>query len=188
MIRGAVRLALVGAGIGYALDRILARQADGPEPEPIRSLIVIDAPIEQVWALLVDIERQPEWMHEMKAVRIPAGESIGVGLICEADVRILGISVTDPVRITVFDPPHTYAISHDGTFRGSGTITLEAGADGTTTIVRWDEVLIPPVFAHLGSLAMTPVLGAIFQADLVRFKALVEDEAPGTLAAPPTRD
>ncbi len=176
MIRGAVRLALVGAGIGYALDRILAEQSKGAEPDPIRSLIVVDAPIERVWEMVADIERQPLWMHEMKAVRIPAGEPIGVGLVCEADVRILGITVTDPVRITEFDPPHRYAISHDGAFRGSGTITLESGADATTTIVRWDEILIPPVFAHLGSLAMTPVLSAIFQADLVRFKELVEAE------------
>ena len=41
MIRGAVRLALIGAGIGYALDRILAEQSKGAEPDPISSLIVI---------------------------------------------------------------------------------------------------------------------------------------------------
>ena len=192
MIRGAIRLAIAGAGVGYALDRILADQAKGAEPEPIRSLVVVDAPIERVWEFLADIERQPLWMHEMKAVRIPEGEPIGVGLVCEADVRIFGITVTDPVRITEFEPPHRYAISHDGAFRGSGTITLEPGADATTTIVRWDEILIPPVFAHLGALAMTPVLTAIFQADLTRFKELVEGEmadpvASGQEAAKPVR-
>ena len=87
---------------------------------------------------------------------------------------MFGITVTDPVTITEFEPPHRYAISHDGLFKGRGLITLEAGADGTTTIVRWDEVLAPPVFAHLGALVMTPALAAIFQADLGRFKELVE--------------
>ncbi len=110
----------------------------------------------------------------MKAIRLLDGGPIGVGTRCEADVRIFGITVTDPVTITEFEPPHRYAISHDGTFKGRGLITLEAGADGTTTIVRWDEVLIPPVFAHLGALVMTPALAAIFQADLGRFKELVE--------------
>jgi hypothetical protein len=95
-------------------------------------------------------------------------------MTCEADVRIFGITVTDPVTITEFEPPHRYAISHDGTFKGRGTITLESGADATTTIVRWDELLIPPVLPHLGALVMAPALGAIFQADLVRFKELVE--------------
>ena len=50
MIRGALRLALVGAGIGYALDRILAEQAEGRRPRADQSMIVIDAPIERVWA------------------------------------------------------------------------------------------------------------------------------------------
>ena len=174
MIRGVIRLALVGAGIGYALDRILSKQADGAEPDAIRSMIVIDAPIERVWAEVADIEGQPRWMHEMKAVRLLTPGPVGVGTKGEADVRIFGIGVTDPVTITEFEPPHRFGISHEGTFGGRGLITLESGADGSTTIVRWDELLIPPMLPHLGALAMTPALGAIFQADLARLKELVE--------------
>jgi len=139
-------------------------------------MVVIDAPIERVWAMVADIDRQPEWMTEMKAVRVVTPGPIGVGTECEAQVRILGITVTDPVTITAFEPPMHYAISHDGTFKGTGTITLESGADLTTTIVRWQEQLSPPVLPHLGALAMTPALGAIFQADLARFKELVETD------------
>ena len=178
MIRGAVRLALVGAGIGYAIDRLLADQSAGAAPDAISSMIVIDASIERVWDEIADIEGQPRWMQEMKAIRFMTQGPVGVGMVCEADVRIFGITVTDPVTITEFDPPHRYAISHDGTFSGHGVITLESGADGTTTIVRWDEVLIPPVLSHLGALAMAPALGAIFQADLVRLKELVVVGSP----------
>ena len=174
MIRGALRLALAGAGISYAIDRVLAKQSAGDEPEPIKSMVVIDAPIERVWEAVADIEGQPRWMHDMKAVRLQTTDPVGVGTVAEADVRILGVSVTDPVHITEFEPPHRFGISHDGSFKGHGLITLEAGADGTTTIVRWDEVLIPPLLPHLGALALTPALGAIFQADLVRLKELVE--------------
>ena len=85
--------------------------------------------------------------------------------------------MTDPVTITEFSPPTRFAIRHDGRFAGSGVITLEPGADGTTTIVRWDETLVPPVLPHLGALVQTPVLGAIFQADLRRLKALVETDS-----------
>ena len=180
MIRGAVRLALVGAGISYALDRLLADQSAGSAPAAISSMIVIDASIERVWDEIADIEGQPRWMQEMKAIRILTPGPVGVGMVCEADVRIMGITVTDPVRITEFEPPTRYAISHDGTFKGHGLITLEAGADATTTIVRWDEVLIPPMLPHLGALAMAPTLGAIFQSDLVRFKELVEAGSPAT--------
>jgi len=174
MIRGMVRLAIVGAGISYAIERILAEQSKDAEPQAISSMVVVDAPIERCWALLADVERQAEWMAEMKAIRILSPGPVGVGMTAEADVRIFGITVTDPVTITEFDPPHRYAISHDGTFKGRGVITLEAGVDGTTTIVRWEETLVPPVLPHLGALAMTPALAAIFQADLVHFKELVE--------------
>ena len=174
MIRGALRLALVGAGIGYALDRVLSNQSGGADPDPIESMIVIDAPVERVWAEVADVEGQPRWMHEMKAVRLLTPGPVGVGTVGEADVRIFGISVTDPVQITEFEPPHRFAISHEGSFTGRGLITLESGADGTTTIVRWEERLIPPLLPHLGALMMTPTLGAIFQADLARLKELVE--------------
>ena len=174
MIRGALRLALAGAGIGFALDRVLARQSAGEDPDPIEAMIVIDAPIERVWAELADVEGQPRWMHEMKAVRLLTPGPVGVGTVGEADVRILGISVSDPVTITEFEPPHRFGISHEGSFKGNGLITLESGADGTTTIVRWEERLIPPLLPHLGALVMTPTLGSIFQADLVRLKELVE--------------
>ena len=91
MIRGALRLAIAGAGIAYALDRILGEQSAGREPEPISSMIVIDAPIERVWAELADVAGQPRWMHEIKAIRVPDGP-IGVGMTCEADVRMFGIT------------------------------------------------------------------------------------------------
>jgi uncharacterized membrane protein len=174
MIRGALRLALVGAGVGYALDRVLANHSAGADPDPIDSMIVIDAPIERVWAELADIEGQPRWMHEMKSVRVLTPGPVRVGTEGVAEVRIMGISVNDPVRITEFEPPHRFAISHEGSFKGRGLITLESGADGTTTIVRWEERLIPPLLPHLGALVMSPTLGSIFQADLVRLKELVE--------------
>ncbi len=174
MIRAAVRLAMVGAGIGYVLDRVLANHSGGLEPGAISSMIVIDAPIERVWDVLADIDGQPRWMHDMKAVRLLTPGPVEAGTVGEADVRVFGVSVVDPVTITEFEPPHRFGIRHEGSFKGRGLITLESGADGTTTIVRWDEVLIPPVLPHLGALVMAPTLRGIFQADLVRLKELVE--------------
>lgn len=170
------RLAVVGTsalGLAAAADRWLASKR-GEVPEPIRSLIVIDAPIERVWEVVSDIAEQPRWMHEMKAVRMLTPPPVGVGSRGEADVRVLGIGVTDPVTITEWDPPHRFAVRHEGVFTGGGVISLEAGADGTTTIVRWEETLIPPVLPRLGDIAQRPVLAAIFQADLQRLRRLVE--------------
>jgi uncharacterized protein YndB with AHSA1/START domain len=180
VIRGLIRLGMVGAGIGYAVDRLLAESAKGGRPEPIRSMVVIDAPIQRVWDVLADVEGQPRWMHDMKDVRIDGDGTVGVGTTAQATVRIFGVAVTDPVTITEFQPPNRFALTHDGTFKGGGVFDLEAGADGTTTIVRWDETIIPPVLPHLGAMVGSPVLASIFQADLERLRDVVESATPGT--------
>jgi hypothetical protein len=113
-------------------------------------------------------------MHEMKEVRLLTPGPVRVGTRGEATVRIFGIGVTDPVEVTELEPPTRFAIRHEGLFTGGGVITLEPGADGTTTIVRWDETLVPPFLPELGALLQAPVLRGIFQADLHRLKQLVE--------------
>jgi uncharacterized membrane protein len=144
-----------------------------PSTRPIRSLVVLDVPIETAWAAISDIPAQPSWMREMKAVRLLTPGPVGVGTIGEADVRILGVGITDPVEITAWEPPTRFEIRHRGRFAGRGDIRLRAGADGTTTIAEWTEVLVPPLLPELGSLAQRPILSRIFQDDLHRFRRLV---------------
>lgn len=177
MIRALLRLGLVGFGAGWITDRVLRARANGAPPLPIESLIVIDSPIERVWAEIADIERQPRWMHDMKSVRLTTPPPIGVGTSGVSTVRVFGIAVTDPVTITEFEPPTRFALRHEGAVSGSGLITLERGADGSTTIVRWDERLVAPLLPHLGAAVFQRVFGPIFQADLVRLRDLVESGA-----------
>jgi uncharacterized membrane protein len=175
MLRRVLALALLLAPVvAVATDRLLAARR-GPNPRRSMSMLeVIDAPIEAAWSVLADIPRQPEWMREMKKVAITTPGPVGVGTRGEATVRILGIGVSDPVEITEFERPTRFAIRHEGLFTGGGVITLDAGADGTTTIVRWTETLVPPLLPEIGALVQAPVLQAIFQDDLHRFKRLVE--------------
>jgi len=175
VIRRLLALGGAAAGVATVADRWLAgRGSRDGVPEPIESVVVIEAPLERVWEVVSDIESQPRWMHEMKAVRMLTPPPVGVGSRGEADVRVMGIGVTDPVTITAWEPPHRFAVRHEGLFTGDGVITLEAGADRTTTIVRWSETLIPPVLPHIAARAQRPVLAAIFQADLQRLRRLVE--------------
>jgi uncharacterized membrane protein len=155
-------------------DRLLARRRGTRPPEPIRMLAVVDTPIDETWRVLADIGLQTAWMSEMTSVEVQTPGPTRVGTRAVARVRIMGLVVADPVEVTGFDPPNRYEIRHEGLFSGNGTITLEAGADGTTTIVRWTETLIPPLLPELGAIVQAPVLRAIFQADLHRFARLVE--------------
>ncbi|MBA2755901.1 MAG: SRPBCC family protein [Chloroflexi bacterium] len=174
MIRNFVRLGLLGAVVAVVAEAVLRRRAAGRAPEPIQLLAVIDAPIEDVWSELIDIEGQPRWMHDMKSVRMEAPGAATVGSRGEATVRMFGIAVTDPVTVTVLEPPTRFGIAHEGVFSGGGTFDLTGGADGTTTIVRWEEILQPPILPHLAALITAPVFRHIFQADIGRFKAIVE--------------
>jgi uncharacterized protein YndB with AHSA1/START domain len=173
-----LRRLLLVAGIGvltlWVIDRWLGHRRGARPPEPLQMLVVVDAPPAETWAVVSDIPLQPEWMHEMKRVRLTTPGPARVGTRGEATVRIAGISVTDPVEVTAFEPPTRFAIRHEGLFTGGGLITLEPGADGTTTIVRWEETLVPPLFPHVGALVQAPILRSIFQADLDRLKRLVE--------------
>lgn len=174
MIRAIIRLGFLGTVLAWLADAGLRRSVgDGP-PAPVSSLVVVDAPIDRVWWELADIEGQTRWMQEMTAVRLLTPLPVRVGTRGEATVRILGISVTDPVTVTAFEPPTRFEVRHEGAFTGTGTIALERGADGTTTIVRWDETLVAPFLPHLWATLARPVLAAIFQADLERFRAICE--------------
>lgn len=171
------RTVVLGAAVGAALvagERWLAGRSGSGEPPAIESLAVVEAPIEAVWAAVSDIEQQVRWMHEMKSVRLLTPPPVGAGTRAEATIRILGVSVEDPVTVTAWEPPRRFGIRHDGLYKGHGTIELEPGADGTTTIVRWSETLIPPVLPHLTAALQRPVLAAIFQDDLATLRRLVE--------------
>jgi hypothetical protein len=175
---GLIRLASATTVVAVVVDRLLAARRGREHPTPIRSFVVIEAPIERVWSELNDIEGQPRWMTEMKAVRLLTPGPLRVGTRGEADVRILGIGVRDPVEVVELVPPSRFAIRHDGLFRGGGVIELVSGADGRSTLVTWDETLIAPLLPDLADLLARPVLGAIFQADLHRFRELIETPPP----------
>jgi uncharacterized protein YndB with AHSA1/START domain len=179
VIRVLLRIAIIGGVIAWLAERWLASRSDGRSPQAIRSLVVVDAPNEAVWRELADIEGQPRWMHDMKAVRVLSRGPVGVGTRAEADVRIFGMAVVDPISITAFDPPHRFAIRHDGRFKGEGMIELEPGVDGRTTIVRWDESIVPPYLPLVSSAILRPILKGVFQADLDRLRELVEARSAG---------
>ena len=178
MIARRVVLALLALPVAaLVVDRWLAVRRGPNPPLAMDMLAVVDASIDDTWAVVADIPRQPEWMHDMKRVTIETPGPVRPGTRAEATVRILGIAVSDPVEITGLEPPHRFTVRHEGLFTGDGVITLQEGADGTTTIVRWRETLVPPILPELGARVQAPILTRVFQDDLHRLKRLVETGA-----------
>jgi uncharacterized membrane protein len=167
------RLALLTGLAAWIADRWLRDRSMDAAPIPIRTSVEIAAPIDRVWAILADIGRQPEWMHDLRSVRLTTPPPVGAGTRAVGRVQVFGLGVEDPVEITAFDAPHHFAIRHEGLFTGSGDIRLATEPDGMTS-VTWDESLISPLLPHLGALLLALVFRPIFQKDLERLAGLAE--------------
>ena len=167
-----VGFGLLGATVVELVLGRLIRTGVIRRPE-INLTIEIAAPRSSVWAYASDIARQPEWMHEMKRVEMLTPPPVQPGSRGRATVRIFGISTTDDVVITQFDPPSTFAIRHEGKFVGEGLLRFTA-IDESRTRIDWMEYLRPPLFANIGGFVQRPILGSIFRSDLRHLKRIIE--------------
>ena len=164
---------LIGAVLVELLLGRLINSGAIRRPE-INLTIEIAAPRSAVWAYASDIARQPEWMHEMKRVEMLTPPPVQPGSRGRATVRIFGISTTDDVVITQFDPPSTFAIRHEGKFVGEGRLRFTE-IDVEHTRIDWMEYLRPPLFANIGGFVQRPILSAIFRSDLRHLKRILEE-------------
>jgi ribosome-associated toxin RatA of RatAB toxin-antitoxin module len=70
------------------------------------STAVINAPLDQVWALVADVEKAPDWQGGMKAVHVLERDSEGRPTLCEteSDAKVRTVKTTVRFR---YDPPTT---------------------------------------------------------------------------------
>lgn len=168
-------LAVIGAFGSLVVEWTLGRavRIGSLAPPRMRMEILINAPLSRVWEYASDVQRQPEWMHEMKRVEMITPGPITVGSRGRATVRIFGISTTDDVVITRLEPPHAFGIRHEGKFTGEGLLEFSA-ANERQTLIRWMEYLRPPLFPMLAGFLQRPILRRIFQSDLRHLKEILE--------------
>ncbi len=68
----------------------------------------IDAPIDQVWALVEDVEKAPEWQGGLKALHALERDDDGRATLCESKSDAKVRTVTSTVRFS-YDGPTTLA-------------------------------------------------------------------------------
>ncbi len=138
-----------------------------------------EAPPDQVWALLVDWERQARWLRA-DAVEAPSQPSGGVGARVRRHVRVVGpLTIATDLIVTEWVPPRRLGVRRDGRLvTGVGAFEIAPTDQGTH--VRWWEALAGPL-GPLGGIALgvlAPRLERDRRRALARFKAL--SEAAGT--------
>jgi uncharacterized membrane protein len=143
-------------------------------PVHLVTSIDIRRPAEAVWPWLVDWEALPRWMREMRSVRVLGARREGVGVEAVATVRVGGISTTDPIVVTRWEPPSVLEIEHHGWVRGIGYMELSPAEEGTHLF--WRESLVPPwgLPGRVGFRVYRPLLARTFARDLERLRDLVE--------------
>ncbi|HUG87877.1 MAG TPA: SRPBCC family protein [Actinomycetota bacterium] len=151
------------------------------DPDPTGLLVFtmeveIGRPPEAVWPYLVDWERLDRWMEEGRGFRVVGERREGVGVEAEATIAVLGITTTDRIRVTRWEPPAVLEIEHLGWVRGHGL--MEVGVTERGSHLFWREAFRPPLggLGRLGMRLLSPVLYRTFRRDLQTLRRLIERE------------
>ena len=105
--------------------------------------LVINAPIEKVWAALADWESQGDWMLQTK-VDVTSQVREGVGTTIAAFTGIGKLGVMDHMVVTSWQPPHICDVLHTGKIiKGTGRFELVV-IDADTTRFDWSEEILAP--------------------------------------------
>ncbi len=148
-------------------------------PEVVES-VEVAAPPGQVWAALVDWDRQGEWMllTDVRAEdgEVPGAQGVGGRIAARTGVRLPGgrrLGVLDRMLITSWDAPRRVDVRHLGrVVRGTGTFEVRPRGGSASTFV-WTESLDLPLgrLGQLGWPLVRPVMAAGVRLSLRRFAA-----------------
>lgn len=137
----------------------------------------IAAPPEAVWDVLADLERQGDWMVDVRSLEIVTPEKQGAGAVLHVTSELFGLPVVkDVMAITRWEPPRRMDVEHRGQFHGTGSFLLERCENGT--IFAWIEDFHAPL-GVLGEIAFTlvvaPHLRRVFGRSMENVRRLAEE-------------
>ena len=121
--------------------------------------IVLPVPLEEAWTVLLDWERQADWMPDADRVTVVSEHRDGVGVRLAVRTRLFGVAAfTEPIEVVVWDPPRRLVIRHGSLVEGSGTWTLDPVEGGTRFTWMEDVRLAVPMAGELAAAAYRPVM------------------------------
>ena len=105
--------------------------------------LVINVPIDKVWAALADWESQSEWMLQT-TVEVTSVIREGVGTSIAAFTGIGKLGIMDHMTVTSWNPPTICDVVHTGKIiKGTGRFELTALSDNSTRFDWSEEILAP---------------------------------------------
>jgi hypothetical protein len=152
---------------GYAAAVVVHREIDLPCRR------------EEAWGVLVDWERQADWMLDADSVEVVSPQSEGVGVRLAVRTRLFGIpAFTEPLEVTVWEPPAELRIRHGGPVVGEGAWRLSETQEGTRFSWTEDVSLALPLVGGLAAAAYAPFLGWLMERAMRGLRAYVIASGP----------
>jgi polyketide cyclase/dehydrase/lipid transport protein len=134
---------------------------------------VVDRPIDELWALLVDLFNAPRLPGGSMALRQTSPGPMGLGSTFEGRRLVLGFETRIREQVIEWDPPRVMGATIESrTFRVTERFTLEAGPGGTTCTDVLDIELRMPL--KLIGPVIVPILRRQRAAHFRQTKAMLE--------------
>jgi uncharacterized membrane protein len=138
--------------------------------------VVINRPIEEVFAFAANIENNAEWQSGVLEAQVTSEGPIGVGTTYRYVTQLLGRRIEADGEIIEYEPNRKYSFeSTSGPFPIEGELTCEA-AEGGTKVTLAVEADIDGFFKMAEPLVVRTIKKQ-FEADVGNLKELLEAQA-----------
>lgn len=133
----------------------------------IRVETVLNAPPEQVWADVRNIDSHVDWMHDAVNITFASDQTEGVGTTFECLTKVGPLRLTDQMVITSWVDNAEMGVRHVGLVTGEGVFRLTAEGEGRTRFA-WEEKLFFPWWlgGPVGGLVGGQILKLIWKRNL----------------------
>ena len=135
--------------------------------------VVINRPIEEVFAFVSDFEMSPQWMSELVEAKQTSEGPVGVGTTYMAVATPLGRRAESTQEVVEYEPNSKYAIkSTSGSVESKDEYTFESVAGGTK-VIRVAEAEMGGFFRLAEPLAVR-MMRRQFETNFANLKDLLE--------------
>ncbi len=147
----------------------------------VEASVVIKGPIGDVFELVTNVHRAPEWQAELLDVKDVSDTPIDAGTTLTVVLQFLGRQIENTMQVTVYEPPNRFSmVILAGFLPVELDFVLEPAASGTqvTYLSDWE---LPRGFLFRLVQPAKPLFDRMdqrqWQSNLIRLKQLLEESA-----------
>jgi uncharacterized membrane protein len=142
----------------------------------VEASVVINRPIEEVFAFAGNVENNPQWQSGVLEARVTSEGPMGVGTTYRYVSQLLGRRIETDGEITEYEPNRKYSFkSTSGPFPIEGGFTFEATEGGTRVTLAVEADM--GGFFKMAEPLVVRTIKKQFQTDVSTLKDLLEAQA-----------